>query len=61
MLFSGISHVTTTNDVYNGYYVPKGFYFAGVLKVADNPKLLGVPIMANTWQAHATPIVKIPN
>jgi len=53
MVFSGVPHSTTTSDIYNGYFIPKGLYLSGLQKVADDSKLLGVVVIANTWQARA--------
>ena len=37
MIFSGVPHLTSCSDIYNGYFIPKGLYLAGLLKVADDP------------------------
>ena len=38
-VLSGVPHATTTSDVYNGYFIPKGLYHADLPKlwVADDP------------------------
>jgi hypothetical protein len=37
MVFSGVPHATTTSDVYNGYFIPKGLYHADLHMVTDQP------------------------
>jgi hypothetical protein len=37
MIFSGVPHATTTDDIYKGYFIPKGLYLTGLPKVTDDP------------------------
>jgi len=37
MVFLGAPHATTTDDVYRGYFIPKGLHLAGSPKLADCP------------------------
>jgi hypothetical protein len=57
MVFLGVPHSTTTSDIYNGYFIPKGLNLSGLQKVANDSKNLGVVVIANTWQARAMLIV----
>jgi len=57
MVFSGVPHSTSTSDIYNGYLISKDLNLSGLQKVADDSKILGVVVIANTWQARAMLIV----
>jgi hypothetical protein len=36
MVISGVPHATTTSDIYDGYFIPKGLYHADLISAADD-------------------------
>jgi hypothetical protein len=54
LIFSGVPHATTTNDVYKGYFIPKGLYHVLIYQkqksLTHQPP--GVVVIGNTWEAY---------
>ncbi|KAJ8592289.1 cytochrome P450 [Rhizopogon salebrosus TDB-379] len=50
----GVPHATTTNDVYKGYFIPKGLYHVLIYQkqksLTHQPP--GVVVIGNTWEAY---------